>query len=69
MDVIAVGHGFTEVPPKMFTFATHFALFKTKDNIARRKNVLGDFEEMAEAQRRINQAAINNQHYFEILRA
>jgi ABC-type Mn2+/Zn2+ transport system ATPase subunit len=69
IDIIAVGHGFTEVPPKMFTFATHFALFKTIDNIQRRKNVLSDFEGMKEAQSRINKTAQTKPHHFEILRA
>ncbi|MDB4582202.1 hypothetical protein N9164_03550 [Draconibacterium sp.] len=69
IDIIAVGHGFTEVPPKMFTFATHFAVFKTIDNIQRRKNVLSDLEGIQATQVRINQTAQTKPHYFEILRA
>ena len=68
IDIIAVGHGFTEVPPKMFTFATHFALFKTIDNIERRKNVIQNFEEMKEAQKWVNEKAIRDPHYFEIIK-
>lgn len=80
IDIVAVGHGFTEIPPKFFTFATHYALFRTRDNIKRRKNVINDFEVMAEAQQRINSRALDkskawtktgdiqhNQHYYEIL--
>lgn len=67
IDIVAVGHGFTEIPPKMFTFATHFALFKTIDNIERRKNVVSNFEVLKAAQLRINQAAISNPHYYEII--
>jgi len=67
MDIIAVGHGFTEVPPKFFTFATHLVLFRTTDNIARRKDVLRDFEAMEQAQQRVNQAAIQNPHHYEII--
>jgi Cdc6-like AAA superfamily ATPase len=67
IDICAVGHGFTEVPPKFFTFATHYALFKTIDNIVRRKNVINNFEVMKEAQERINQKALTNPHYFEII--
>jgi Cdc6-like AAA superfamily ATPase len=67
IDIIAVGHGFTEVPPKMFTFATHFALFKTIDNIQSRKNVIQNFEQLKEAQLRINQKATENPHYYEII--
>lgn len=68
IDIIAVGHGFTEIPPKMFTFGTHIALFRTIDNIDRRKNVIQNFEEMKAAQLRINQKSIEAPHYYEILK-
>ena len=60
VDIIAVGHGFSEVPPKMFTFSTHIILFNTLDNIAGRKNVIRNFEELKEAQTRVNEKAINS---------
>jgi ABC-type sugar transport system ATPase subunit len=66
-DIIAVGHGFTEVPPKFFTFASEIILFRTKDNIHKRKDVLINFDEMQEAQRRINNKAQQNPHYFEVI--
>jgi len=68
IDIVAVGHGFSEVPPKMFTFATHYALFKTIDNIKRRMNVIQNYDEMKEAQLRINEKAITNPHYNEIIK-
>jgi len=68
IDIIAVGHGFTEVPPKFFTFATHYALFKTCDNIQRRKNYMMNYDSMAEAQKRINEKAIKDPHYYEIIK-
>ena len=68
IDIVAVGHGFSEVPPKFFTFATHFALFKTIDNINRRKNFIQNFEEMKEAQARINEKSKVDPHYFEIIK-
>ncbi len=67
IDIIAVGHGFTEVPPKLFTFASEIVLFRTIDNIDRRKNVLKDFAAMQAAQARINQKAEKNPHYFEVI--
>lgn len=67
-DIIVVGHGFTEVPPKFFTFATHYALFKTIDNIDRRKPVIQNFEEMKEAQQRVNERARVEPHYYEIIK-
>lgn len=69
VDIIAVGHGFTEVPPKFFTFASEIILFRTNDNIDKRKNVLNNFDEMKAAQARINTIATSkNPHYFEILK-
>jgi ABC-type sugar transport system ATPase subunit len=68
IDIIAVGHGFTEVPPKFFTFATHYGLFKTIDNINKRKYDMQNFELMKEAQSRINQKALIDIHYFEIIK-
>ena len=67
IDIMVAGHGFTEVPPKFFTFATHYALFKTIDNIERRKNVIQNYEVMRQAQARINARAEKEPHYFEII--
>ena len=68
IDIICVGHGFTEVPPKFFTFASEIILFNTKDNIFKRKDVLKDFEKMEEAQKRVNEKALNDPYYFEIIK-
>ena len=65
VDVYAVGHGFTDIPPVFFTFATDLFLFRTTDNIVRRKNVLKEYERTLEAQKRINREATKNQHYYE----
>ena len=35
IDVYAVGHSLTEIPPTFWVFATHIILFKTKDNVSR----------------------------------
>jgi len=69
IDIIAVGHGFTEVPPKFFTFASEIILFRTIDNIERRKNVLRNFEQMKQAQGEINAIAeTKNPHFYKILK-
>ena len=68
IDIIVCGHGFTEVPPKFFTFATHFVLFKTTDNIDRRKNVIQNFDQMKQAQQRVNRMAEKEPHYYEIIK-
>jgi hypothetical protein len=68
VDVFAVGHGFNEVPPVFFTFATTIILFRTVDNIARRKNCLKDFDLMEQAQRRVNLKSKTDPHYFEVIK-
>ncbi len=67
MDMVAVGHGFTEVPPKFFTFCSNIVLFQTKDNIYKRRDDLRNFEEMVQHQNRINKIAQQNKHYYEII--
>jgi GTPase SAR1 family protein len=67
-DIFAVGHGFNEVPPVFFTYISEIILFRTTDNIIRRKNCLKDFDLMVEAQRRVNLKAKTNPHYFEIIK-
>jgi Cdc6-like AAA superfamily ATPase len=65
VDIVAVGHGFSEIPKKFFTFSTNTVLFKTIDNIVKRKNVIGNYEELKAAQIRVNAQTITNPHYFE----
>ncbi|GET20474.1 ATP-binding protein [Prolixibacter denitrificans] len=67
-DIIMVGHGFTDVPPQAFTNASEFILFKTKDNVNRRKNVILNFDEIAEAQQRVNKESDSNIHHYEIIK-
>lgn len=67
IDILAVTHGFTETPPAFFTFANNIILFKTNDNINRRKDVLKDFDRVAEIKTNVDKQAMNNQHYFEII--
>jgi len=66
-DIVAVSHGFTEVPPKFFTFASKIILFRTIDSIDTRKKYLKDFLQMKAAQERVNKAAEKDPHYFEII--
>ena len=68
IDIIAVGHGFTEIPPKFFTFASEIVLFKTIDNIQKRKNVIKDFDLMAQAQAEVNEKALTNPHHYQIIK-
>lgn len=80
VDIITVGHGFTQVPPAFFTFATRFILFQTRDNIDRRKDCILNFDQLKDAQQRINSRATDttkahipgksiadNRYYYEII--
>jgi len=81
VDIVAVGHGFTQVPPAFFTFATRVILFQTRDNIERRRDCILNFDEMKDAQLRINARATDtttahtpskkiadNRFYYEIIK-
>jgi len=68
IDIIAVGHGFTEVPPKFFTFASDLILFRTMDNIERRRQVIRNYDEVEAAQLRINEKALSNPYENEIIK-
>lgn len=67
VDVFAVGHGFNEVPPVFFTFATSIILFRTTDNIARRKNCLKDYDSVLTIQEKVNKEALKNPHAYRII--
>ena len=67
LDVFAVAHGFTQVPPVFFTFATDYFVFHTLDNIVRRKNCITDdsaFERIKQAQAELKKEFANNPHAY-----
>lgn len=81
IDVIMVGHGFTEVPPRAFTSCSDLILFYTKDNILLRKKDLVNFEELLSHQSRVNKKVLDtskawtksrkiedNKHYSELIK-
>ena len=65
LDVFAVAHGFTEVPVRLYTFATRIILFKTNDSIKRAAEKMRDPQSAIAAQQRVNEKANTNPHYFE----
>jgi len=67
-DLIAVGHGFTDIPPRFFTYATHFVIFATTDNVSSRRNVVCNYAAVLDAVQRVNQKAIEEPHYYEIVK-
>lgn len=68
VDFAAVGHGFTTIPPLFFTYATHFCIFATTDNVGRRKNVVLNFPKLEATVRRVNMKAQDEPHYYEIIK-
>lgn len=68
VDLVAVGHGFTTVPPILFTYATHFMIFATTDNVARRKNVVLNFPALEAAVAEVNREALEKPHTFKIVK-
>jgi hypothetical protein len=63
VDVFVVGHGFTTVPPKFFTYYSDAVLFRTVDNIDRRKNCITNFEYFKNAQAKVNKQSLKEPHY------
>ena len=63
LDVFFVGHGFTTIPPKAFTYYSDAVLFRTVDNIDRRKNCINNFEYFKRMQTEVNRHALKNPHY------
>ena len=67
-DLIAVGHGFTTVPPLFFTYATHFAVFATTDAVKRRKDSVINFPAVEATVNTVNKEAQENPHFYKIIK-
>ena len=66
IDVYAVGHSLTEVPPTFWVFATHLILFKTKDNPSRLKQNIPMYHDMVNKHiPEIN--AHSDHHYYRVI--
>lgn len=68
LDVVVAAHALTLVPRMFFSFASHFIMFKTQDNIIGRKDVINPawYAEISEMQRRVNEH--KDFHYYEIFK-
>lgn len=70
VDFCAVGHGFTTVPPLFFTYATHFCVFATTDNVVRRKNCVLNFDSLQATVDEVNAKAASDPkcaHFYKIV--
>lgn len=63
VDIIVAAHGFTDVPPKFFTYCTEIVLFLTLDNINSRKDVIRNFDELKKIQTFVNEQAKEDIHF------
>ena len=63
LDVFFVGHGFTTIPPRAFTYYSDAFLFRTVDNIDRRKDCINNFDYFKRCQVEVNEKAKKNPYY------
>lgn len=57
IDIMAVAHGFTEIPLVFYTFVSDFVVFKTRDNISRRMTGIQDYEAIRKKVAEVNAIA------------
>jgi hypothetical protein len=65
-DIIVIGHGFSQIQPAFFAYATHVIMFNTPDPVSTRKERFYDIKKWEAIQARINNVAITNPYYHEI---
>ena len=65
IDVFAVAHGFREVPPVFFTFATDYILFRTEDNLDRRASDIRCIDVVRKMQSLVNANSVQNPYYYQ----
>lgn len=63
LDIFFVGHGFTTIPPKAFTYYSDAILWQTVDNIDRRKNCITNFDYFKKKQQEVNKIAAKGGQY------
>lgn len=68
VDIIAVGHGVTTVPPQFFTYATHFMIFATTDNPVKRKNDVQNYPKFESTILSVNRDALADPHTYKIIK-
>ena len=56
-DIFVVAHGLTVVPPMFFLYVDKFIMFRTQDNLKKRKNDLIWYNELVELQQNVNKIA------------
>ena len=67
IDIFAAAHGFTEIPPKFYSFATKYTLFKTEEDPQRAKRNIDQFDRFVGLRNRVNSKALNGNPYFNMV--
>jgi hypothetical protein len=62
LDIYMAAHGFTQVPPELFTWCDFIFMFRTKDNPHRAKAKFLDYQRVLDTQ-----AAKSNPYHFKII--
>ena len=67
VDIFAVAHGTSEIPPDFYTFATHLILFKTNDSLQRLRGTMDRdrIEKIGYIRNEINQHP--SHHHYKII--
>lgn len=67
LDLHFVVHGFSDVPPTLFTYVTTIFLFRTRDALKRKAQNFMNPELVMRAQKEVNAKAKKDRHYYETL--
>ncbi len=65
LDIFALTQGFTEIPPKFITRATHIVVFKSNDNPEVHKHKLRNFDKFMQMVNEVNNHP--DPHYYQII--
>jgi len=60
LDIFALGHAFSEIPPRFYNFTTRIYLFSSMSTPAKRKDELRDIERIVGIWRRVNSRATDS---------
>lgn len=65
VDIIAVGHSFTEIPPRFYSFISDFILFRSSNDVMKRQDFLGKglAKVLEQKQDLVNQKSKDNLHH------
>lgn len=66
IDLFFVSHGFTEIPPKLFTFINYFIIFETVDNIDRFRKYINNFDKFKQITNTVNIITKEKKYFYKV---